>query len=69
MEQDGVACLMVSRYLLILLGYYLASLLSTDSHLDEGPVDIALLDEPAVIPGGYNGRLIHQVFQVSSCEA
>ena len=44
MEQDGVARLMVSRYLLILLGYYLASLLSTDSHLHEGPVDIALLD-------------------------
>ena len=52
MEQDGVP-LMVSRYLLILLGYYLASLLSTVfPTLTEGPVDIALLDEPAVIPCG-----------------
>ena len=60
---------MVSRYLLILLGYYLAFLLRADSHLYKGPVDIALLDEPAVIPGGYDGSLIHQVLQVSSREA
>ena len=40
---DGVARLMVSCYLLYPFGYYLASLLSTDSHLHEGPVDIVCL--------------------------
>ena len=52
MEQDRVARLMVSRNLLILLGNYLALLLSADSHLDKRLVDIRLLDELPVVFGG-----------------
>ena len=62
MEQDCMARLMVCRNLLILFRNHLALLLRADAHLYKGPVNITLLDEPAVLPCRNNGCLIHQVF-------
>ena len=68
-EQNRVTGLVVSRDLLILLGDHLAALLRADAHLHKGPVDIGLADKPASLPGGQDGRLVHQVLQVRARES
>ena len=58
MEQDRVACLMVSRDLLLFLGDHLALLLRTDSDLHECLIDISLENIAAGLLCSENCRLI-----------
>ena len=69
MEQDRVACLMVSCDLFILFGNNLAPFFSSDPHLYKSPVNIILTDKTAVFSCRKDCCLIHQVFQIRACKA
>ena len=69
MEQDRMACLMVSSDLLVFLRDHTALLLSTDANLYKCLVNICLADKAAVVSCGNDCCLIHQVFQICTCKS
>ena len=69
MEQDCMACLMISGDPFLLLGDHLALFLCTDANLDKGILNIFLANKYMTFSGCSNSRLIHQVLKICTCKA
>ena len=69
MEENGMACLVISCNAFFLLGNHMALFLRADADLDKSIFDICLCKEGTIRLRRRNGSFIEQVFQIRAGEA